>query len=609
LTGDINIVADQEVKKFFLKGPKYRPPSKINWKACYNIISDSINNYCVKWIKRESADKHALNKFKKKVLEIVKKRIDYHQLHHIETSTTLSVPRIKTKLDLLGKKFVFVPADKAANNVVVVCKKYYIEVLRNELANSSTFVETESDVRDIIDDHLLHTEMLEAKSQDCNVPTMYWLPKLHKNPYKFRFISASSKCTTTKLSVALSGALTCIKELVVNACNKTYENSGINCFWSVKNSLEVLDRLRTIDRNITSVDSYDFSTLYTTLPHDLIKEKLGALIKWSFETSGLNFICSSPYKSFFSHTKYKNYSCWTKDDMIRALHFLLDNIFVRFGNTVYRQVIGIPMGTNCAPLIADLFLYCYEQSFMKKLQKGKIQNHDQLIEIFNNNSRYLDDILTVDNPEFLTYAKDIYPIELTLNKANDNSDCCPFLDLTINIDNGKVSTKIYDKRDDFNFPIANFPFLDGDVPTAPSYGVYISQLVRFARVCTKEEDFNERNLAITKKLLLQGYRFNKLLNAFKKFYNSYQHLLIKYPSSRKSLIKNGISHPCFYRNITNKCKRLANNPHKLGNTLRSFHSKGYKYAIICNSVKMALSSNDLKILNFYWPLTNTADVN
>ena len=92
---------------------------------------------------------------------------------------------------------------------------------------------------------------------------------------------------------------------------------------------------------------------------------------------------------------------------------------------------------------------------------------------------------------------------------------------------------------------------------------------------------------MTKKLLLQGYKFHKLLNAFKKFYKSYQHLLIKFPSSRKSLITNGLSHPCFYRNITNKCKRLADNPCKLGSTLRSFHSKGYKYDIICNSVKMA----------------------
>lgn len=79
-----------------------------------------------------------------------------------------------------------------------------------------------------------------------------------------------------------------------------------------------------------------------------------------------------------------------------------------------------------------------------------------------------------------------------------------FLDLHITLSQGNLNTRVYDKRDDFSFPIVNFPFLDGDVPLAPSYGVYISQLVRFARICNKVSDFNDRNQCITKKLLHQG---------------------------------------------------------------------------------------------------------
>ena len=70
-----------------------------------------------------------------------------------------------------------------------------------------------------------------------------------------------------------------------------------------------------------------------------------------------------------------------------------------------------------------------------------------------------------------------------------------------------VSSKIYDKQDDFNFEIVNFPFLDGDVPRSPSYGVYISQLIRFARVCSNVDDFNNRNLFLIAKLSTQGYRY------------------------------------------------------------------------------------------------------
>ena len=96
----------------------------------------------------------------------------------------------------------------------------------------------------------------------------------------------------------------------------------------------------------------------------------------------------------------------------------------------------------------------------------------------------------------------------------------PFLDLNLSITNGIVSSKIFDKWDDFKFEIVNFPFLDGDVPRSPSYGVYISQLIRFARVCSNVDDFNNRNLCLTAKLLKQGYRYHKIRKAFSKFYHT-----------------------------------------------------------------------------------------
>ena len=92
-----------------------------------------------------------------------------------------------------------------------------------------------------------------------------------------------------------------------------------------------------------------------------------------------------------------------------------------------------------------------------------------------------------------------------------------FLDLHLSISN-LVSSKIYNERDDFNFDIVNFPFLDGDVPSRPSYGVYISQLIRFAPVCSHVGDFTSRNKCLTAKLLKQGYRYHKLRKAFSKIF-------------------------------------------------------------------------------------------
>ena len=111
----------------------------------------------------------------------------------------------------------------------------------------------------------------------------------------------------------------------------------------------------------------------------------------------------------------------------------------------------------------------------------------------------------------------IYPTELQINRANSSDTEAPFLDLNLWISNSTVSTKIYDKRNDFDFDIVNFPFLDSDVPRRTSYGVYISQLIRFARASSYLNDFNYRNKALTAKLLKQDHRYFKLRKVFSNF--------------------------------------------------------------------------------------------
>ena len=271
---------------------------------------------------------------------------------------------------------------------------------------------------------------------------------------------------------------------------------------------------------------------------------------------------------------------WTCLDVCEALTFLLDNIFVRYGNTIHRQVIGIPMGTNCAPLVADLFLFCYERDF--RLGLNPISQYE-VITAFNDTSRYLDDIFNIDNLYFDSMIPSIYPKELKLIKANISDDSAAFLDLDISINNGKISTKIYDKRDDFDFNIVNYPHLDGDVPRATSYGVYISQLIRFARACSSIDDFNNRNRIITEKLLKQGYRYNKLRKTFAKFYYRNILLISKYKCNLKTLLRKGISHPEFYGDVIYKLRKITGhaNFHALFNKrIKHFIKKGYDPKIL-----------------------------
>ena len=162
------------------------------------------------------------------------------------------------------------------------------------------------------------------------------------------------------------------------------------------------------------------------------------------------------------------------------------------------------MGTNCVPLVADLF--CYERDLMLSLSDD---NQYKVIEAFNSTSRYLDDLLNIDNTVFDSMVNHIYPSELQLNRTNVSDTEASFLNLHLSILDGFAKTKIFNKRNDFDFDIVIFPFLDGDVPRSTSYGVYISQCIRFARVSSHVDDFNTRNKVLTAKLLRQGYRYHK----------------------------------------------------------------------------------------------------
>ena len=127
----------------------------------------------------------------------------------------------------------------------------------------------------------------------------------------------------------------------------------------------------------------------------------------------------------------------------------------------------------------------------------------------------------------------------------------------LSISNDIVSTKIYDKRDDLDFEIVNFPFLDGNVPRSTSYGVYISQLIRFARASSIVADFNTRNKLLTQKLLKQGYQYHKLRKTFSKFYRRYYDLISKFQVGLKSLMRQGLSEPGFYGDLVYKLKKIV----------------------------------------------------
>jgi hypothetical protein len=187
------------------------------------------------------------------------------------------------------------------------------------------------------------------------------------------------------------------------------------------------------------------------------------------------------------------------------------------------EILDFFLSTTYLSSLVDLFLYSYESSFIQELLK---KNKKKLARSFTFTFRYIDDVLSLTNFMFGDFVDRIYPIELELK---DTIDTASYLDLHLEFDSeGRLRTKLYHKRDYFNFPIVNFPFICSNIPAAPAYGVYLSQLIRYSRACGSYQDFLDRGLLLTRKLLNQGFLLVKLKSSFRKFYGRHPDLVDRY---------------------------------------------------------------------------------
>lgn len=387
-------------------------------------------------------------------------------------------------------------------------------------------------------------EKIRPTEKQESVPKIYWTPKLHKTPIKSRFIAGSRSCTTKKLSGILTNCLQVVKDQRKAYCDAIYKNSQVNSFWILKNSKDLIEHIENVATNpITHISTWDFSTLYTTIPHVKLKFALKQIITSVMSKDSYSVMNCNASRAFLSSETNTKYLSLDAKELCTLVCYLIDNIYVKFGPHLFRQTIGIPMGTDCAPLLADLFLHYYEYKFMESCMKTNIH----LARKFNNTFRYIDDLQSQNNPQFGLYVQDIYPEELELKetsrdlaKLQTNFIQRPvsYLDLMFYFDkDGFLCYKLYDKRDDFNFDIVNFPFMCSNIPSGPAYGVYISQLIRYSRACLFYNDFLQRHIDLVKRLVSQGFSLKRLRKTFNKFYDSYEHSIAKYKITKDKMSK------------------------------------------------------------------------
>ena len=183
------------------------------------------------------------------------------------------------------------------------------------------------------------------------------------------------------------------------------------------------------------------------------------------------------------------------------------------------------MGVDPAPQMANLYLYYYEAAFMEKLTKQDYSKAKK----FNNTSRFIDDIGILNNDGILVKEKEkIYPAELVLNLENQDDNHATFLDIEVNFEGDQFKTKTYYQRENYKFEIVNYPDLSGNIPHGAAYGVYTSQVIRYARVCNKADDFKERIKLLTSKLIKKGFTINRLKNTMKECLGRHSWIAKKY---------------------------------------------------------------------------------
>ena len=551
VTGNLGIVENRKLRKLISKGPSYREQNNINWDTNLKIIKKAVRAYKIKWAKKDRVDSRTLDEWECRIIETVQARIDRLRKKgkNQRKKHVLSDLECKKYLEYFQKHFVLVPADKASNNVLVVCKKYYLDVVLKELSTKNgtspqTYTPCGAHVDHLVAEHIefLIKQNIRIPTDMKQLPAFYWLPKMHKNPIGSRFIAASSACTTKPLSQLLTSSLKLITIHFKQYCAGIARNTGVNCFWIINNAAEVLKKLKKLNRTkgARHFDSFDFSTLYTNIPHDLLLDSISQLISEAYRIRGAKYlVVQGDGTAYWSNTVLTREHSITEDQLVKLIKFLVDNIYIQVGNKIFRQTIGIPMGTDCAPLLANLFLFYYEYNFMKE----KLKHNSQIAKIFSNTFRYIDDLLTLNNPTFEQEIRNIYPRQLELKRTTETDSRLSYLDLEINISDRRFTTAVFDKRDNFSFHIVNFPHMDSNIPSKPAYGVYISQLIRIGRICDSYESFYTRHHKLTCRLVKQGFLFDKLVTTFKSFCSRYPEIFSKFKISIRKHVQDGICLP------------------------------------------------------------------
>ena len=530
ITGDLSIVRDSRLRTLMGYGSKYRIPVEVD----LDKVAEQTHSILAQFIKKyKGAYRCNLNAYCEQFRRIIDNRINRY---HSATSNFLAPSKITSIARTLQQNYVIAPADKASNNLVIICKKFYLMTMCREMGvdidRNGNITVTGNDVYEPTTHTLdtlttLHTNIAARYHtiiglDNSVIPLISAIPKLHKVPYKMRFLAGARLSTVKNVSIIAHKVLKCMYAVFRNYC-KVISGRGTrpNTFWSINNSSAAINCLQRPEQ-ITDLATFDFSTLFTALSHNDIKNNLNWLIAKMFKGPGNGqILVIGRDKAYF--TKERKEVAYVMDEMEVKLLMedVIDNAFVTFAGKMFRQTKGVPMGGNCSPMMADLCLTVMEHRYIMSAPTSVQYGLRYVV-------RYIDDILVANFGAFHNIAKEIYPTELILKRADDPVDNrVAFLDLHI-ARQTPLCIDLYDKTRDFNFRVVKFAHMSSNVPRNSTYQIFFSQLVRIARITNQKDTWLDRTRELVEACRQIGAIDTRLANTFGQFSGRHQNLLWQY---------------------------------------------------------------------------------
>ena len=548
ITGDMNIIADNnELRSLMKKGTNYRVNRNCMTKQQLKKFEEETEAYAKKAYCKDTDETKAAD-----VLQYTKNTINYIQ-RNIEIIDTTYTREKRYKSQTMDD-LICTPIDKAGNNFGFVCKRLYVNMIKKEVQpdhNSTrlTYVPMNITKKDLLRRHEMMSRMFNVKIDPTNeqIPVLFGTPKLHKNPIKMRYIAGASRSTMKPLAITAHNMLLMMKEHFKRYCKTIETRTFEKRYISVSSSREVVNKIMTNGLEFNQIKTYDFSTLYTKLPHDKVLENMFYLLDLLFKNSGKRYVVvkntQNKYgkSAFYSNdtTGFENRTILDLTGAKELIYTIITEAYIKLGTKIFKQVSGIPMGSNVSPLIADLVLSVMEYRYMEK--------NDVHIPIKSTICRYLDDILAV-NVDISQMINNAYVQELEINEETGNDSRISYLDMQMSTEDHTITP--YNKTNVFQFDVIRAYHATSCVPKSMIKGVIIGTLHRYCNTASHIGSFIQEITNYCRALMERGHHSTILLEGILMFVSRHNELLWKYKLYDKKEIKRKLIFP-FIQILTN----------------------------------------------------------